>query len=291
MNALALAAALVVAPPSDAWVTISREDLQARFELLWAVSDIHGHRDELERLLRSAGLVRGDGRGALHWDPAARRQLLIVDGDLVGGGPDSAGVVRLLQHLKNEAPAADSRVLVLLGNEEARRLLRPNGAKRLVREAPVAAFVGPWLFAHAGYIDAEPSEEGLKEWLDGIAQRWGRGGPDRYAQFLSGHSIVDCHEWWRSRRNRKKMRAHLRMLGLDALVFGHDPWALGAPGTIALGAGGSLLKLDTGMKQHQSRGMLLRCNVAEALRQGLSACGAALADGGLAALATGAPDR
>jgi hypothetical protein len=281
MTTWAVAAALVLIPPSDAWVTISRAELEASYEQLWAISDVHGHREELERLLLSTGLANRDGDGELHWEPSARRQLLLVVGDLIGGGPDNDGVVRLMKVLTSEAPAATSRVLVLLGNHEARNLLRSTHAKRLLREAPAAAFVGPWLFAHAGYIDAEHGEASVKAWFDEVARRWALGGRERYEQFLTGHSIVDCHDWWVSRRNRKAMRKHLQLLGLDAIVFGHDPDALGARGTIAIASNGSLLKLDTGMKESRSAGMLLRCDVAQALQRGLSTCRAALANGAL----------
>jgi len=278
----ALAAALALVPASGAWVTISPAELEASYERLWAVSDIHGHREEAERLLLSAGLATRDPGGEVHWDLRARRQLLIVAGDLIDGGPDSRGVVRLMQRLAEEAPAAQSRVVVLLGNHEARSLLhaRPGHGKRLLREAPVMAFVGPWLFAHAGYIDAGRGEASLKGWFDDVARRWQSGGLEQYAQFLTGHSILDDHEWWKSRRKRKAMREHLRILGMVAVVFGHDPSALGARKSIAIDANGVFLKLDTGMKDYGSAGMLLRCDVPEALRQGLTACRASLPDGG-----------
>jgi Calcineurin-like phosphoesterase len=277
----ALAAALALVPTSGAWVTISQPELEASYERLWAVSDIHGHREEAERLLVSAGLATRDPGGEAHWDFRARRQLLIVAGDLIDGGPDSYGVVRLMYRLAEEAPGAQSRVVVLLGNHEARSLLSvwPAPWKRLLRAAPVVAFVGPWLFAHAGYIDAGPGEASLKGWIDDVARRWQSGGREQYAQFLTGHSIVDDHDWWKSRRKRKAMRKHLQLLGLDAVVFGHDPSALGARKSIAIDTKGFFLKLDTGMKDHGSAGMLLRCEVPEALRQGLSACRALLPDG------------
>jgi hypothetical protein len=64
------------------------------------------------------------------------------------------------------------------------------------------------------------------------------------------------------------MRKRLETLGLNGLVFGHDPDAFGAPKTIAMNADGWLTKLDTGLKTAASRGMLLRCEVARLARQG-----------------------
>ncbi len=274
---------MILVPPSGAWVTISQPELEARYDELWAVSDIHGHRAEIEQLLVSAGLASAGAEGELHWDARARRQLLLVLGDLIDGGPDSAGVVRLMERLASEAPRAGSRVLVLLGNHEAQSLARGHSAhgKRSMREAPIAAFVGRWLFAHAGYIDAEPGEASLMAWLDQVARRWAAGGRERYEQFLTGRSIVDAHGWWKSRRMRDAMRRNLHLFGLDTVVFGHDPSALGAQATIAIDADAFLLKLDTGLKEKRSAGMMLRCNVADAVLRGLSVCRAALPDGTL----------
>ena len=280
---IAALAALALVAPSEAWVVVPEAELAAGYDQLWAVSDVHGHREELERLLRSAGLAREDA-GELHWAANARRQILLVVGDLVDGGPDSAGVVRLIARLSSEAPEASSRVVVLIGNHEAQRLLRDHHAKRLLRSAAAAAFVGRWLFAHAGYIDADADEASLKAWSDEVARRWAAGGRERYAQFLSGRSIVDFHDWWKSRKRRKAMRRALDLLGLDSVVFGHDPSAVGKPRAIAMDATGTFLKLDTGLKERLSKGMLLRCEVADALRRGLGSCRALSPDGTLTPL-------
>jgi hypothetical protein len=280
---IAALAALALVVPSEAWVVVSEAELVAGYDQLWAVSDVHGHREELERLLRSAGLASEDG-GELHWAPNARRQLLIVVGDLVDGGPDSGGVVRLVARLSSQAPEASSRVVVLLGNHEVRKLLRDGHRKHLLRSAAAAAFVGRWLFAHSGYIDADPDEASLKAWFEEVARRWAAGGRERYAQFLTGRSILDFHDWWTSRKRREAMRHALGLLGLDALVFGHDPSALRTRGRIAIDAEGAFLKLDTGLKESSSKGMLLRCEVTEAMRRGLGSCRALLPDGTLTPL-------
>ena len=135
------------------------------------------------RTNRTDLVIACDPNGEMHWDARARRQLLVVAGDLISGGPDSPGVVRLVARLVDEAPAANSRVVVLLGNAEVRYLLRAQHPRR------------------------------------------------------------------------------------------------------------SLLKLDTGLKQHRSKGMLLRCDVAEALRRGLATCRASLPDGTLVELPSAAPRR
>jgi len=93
----ARAAATVVLPASPAFVSIPAGELRDKYDVVWAVSDVHGHREQLEQLLVGAGLaVRGQG-GQLGWTPGKARQLLVVVGDCIDDGPDSYGVVMLFQ--------------------------------------------------------------------------------------------------------------------------------------------------------------------------------------------------
>ncbi|MEH3121273.1 MAG: metallophosphoesterase family protein [Sphingomonas phyllosphaerae] len=88
---------------------------------IYAIGDIHGCRDELERLL-----VMIDA------DDAARgtaETTLIFLGDLVDRGPDSAGVVARLMALAQERP----RVRFLKGNHEELFLHALGGAKDALR--------------------------------------------------------------------------------------------------------------------------------------------------------------
>jgi len=288
----AQAAPLVPLPESPAWVTISTEDLRARYDTLWAVSDVHGRLQALEGLLPAAGLAARDEHGTLHWIPGRARQLLVVVGDSIDGGPDSVGVVFLLHALQGEAAAAGSRLVVLLGNHEVDFLANPAKASRelvssasraglrlrrkrpgeqlaagefgrFLREMPVMAFVGSWLFAHAGYLDAD-GEAGLRAWFSRLASSWSQEG-DRYRRLRGPRSVVSYHGWWKTPVQRSLMKSRLASLGLDGLVFGHNPGAFGAPGTLAV-AEGWATKLDTGMKGGHSGGMLLRCEVASLIR-------------------------
>src|SRR6266446_8336991 len=99
MRALALAAALWsagaawadaggVVPPSDAWVTISTDELRSRYDRLWAISDIHGRLDDFEQLLVASGLCVKEA-GEIAWNRDKSRQLLVVAGDLLNGGRQS----------------------------------------------------------------------------------------------------------------------------------------------------------------------------------------------------------
>jgi Calcineurin-like phosphoesterase len=304
-------------PPSPAWVAISTEELRAGYDTLWAVSDLHGRLDSLEQLLLAAGLGTRDDSGRVRWMPGRERQLLLVVGDSIDGGPDSVDVVLLLRTLQDQAAAARSRVVVLLGNHEVDFLAAPGKGRaelwssaeraglhlkrkrrgeqlaesdfgRFLRAMPVAAFVGTWLFAHAGYVDAA-DETALRAYFSRIASSWSSDDPEKYRALRDPRSIVSYHRWWESGRRRSLMKANLAALGLDGLVFGHDPGAFGAPATIAMEAGGWLTKLDAGLKEGRSRGMLLRCDVERIARgtklamsdQGRPTCGALTPDGAL----------
>ncbi len=77
---------------------------------LFAVGDVHGHRDVLAALLNDAGLIdsaeRWSGADAVVW----------LVGDLVDRGPDGIGAIDLVRRLERES---DGSLHCLLGNHEA----------------------------------------------------------------------------------------------------------------------------------------------------------------------------
>ena len=282
-------------PQSAAWVTLPQEELRAGYDTLWAVSDLHGRREALERLLLAARLAVPAERGAsVRWNPEKRRQLFIVVGDLIDGGEDSVGTVLLLRDLQREAETAGSRVIVLLGNHEVAFLADPRAcatpelmrsasrraarlalqaaptAKQLSRSAfgdylrslPIAAFVGTWLFVHGGYLDGGTGRETLRAYLVRLAGSLEHRDGAGYRLLRVDGAITGDHRWWAKPGLVSGMKSRLDLLGLDGLVIGHDPDALGAAATIAMSRNGWLMKLDTGLKRG-SRGMLLRCQLAE----------------------------
>jgi hypothetical protein len=287
-----------IVSPSRAWVVISTPELAAQYDTLWAVSDVHGQVGALEGLLLGAQLAVRGTEGRLRWNPAGSRQLLVVVGDCVDGGADSVAVVLLLQRLQDQAARAGSRVVVLLGNHEvafladpeanataelvasaSRARLGPPGGMtslqlydsefgRYLRQLPVAAFIGSWLFAHAGYIDAEPDLVSLRAYFARVDGDFAAGGRRAYAALASRTSITAYHRWWASGRKLARMRTSLDLLGLNGLVIGHDPDALGARRVVAMNREGWLIKLDTGLKSGRTQGSLLRCKVSDVLREG-----------------------
>ena len=175
----------------------------------------------------------------------------------------------------------------------APRALQKTAFGDYLRRLPVAAFVGSWLFAHAGYIDADDSGPGLRAWFARLDETMARRDSTAFEALLDPRSMIAYHGWWQSERHLAKMRRRLRELGLTGVVFGHDPDALGARRTIAMNRDGWLIKLDAGLKSGASRGMLLRCEVRDIVsadelamaRDGSPTCHVETPDGSVRALA------
>ena len=101
---------------------------------VFVVGDVHGHRDVLVELLRTAGLLGSDDG----WAGADARLWLV--GDLVDRGPDGVGAIDLVRGLE---AASEGAVRCLLGNHEALLL----AAHRFAREetsVPGESFYGLW---------------------------------------------------------------------------------------------------------------------------------------------------
>ncbi|MDO7869145.1 metallophosphoesterase [Nocardioides jiangxiensis] len=229
----------------------------------FAISDIHGHRDDLVRSLRAAGLIDEQE----HWSGGDDR--LYVLGDLLDRGPDGIGVIRLVRRLQAEAPG---RVHVLLGNHEVLALgmwlhpqegylpvwqrnggvprdqaeLTPDDIGWLTR-LPVMARVGDNLLVHSdttaylGWgrsVDAvnahvtslltRPDPSGIAEVWRGLAQRRrfvGAKGPEQAASMLAAYG------------GRRVVHGHSIVATLRGTAPGH--------GTLAY-AGGAALAIDGG---------------------------------------------
>jgi hypothetical protein len=96
-----------------------------------AVGDLHGDYQAWVDIARGAGILNADG----HW--SGGRTTLVQLGDVTDRGPDSLKIIRSLQQLQKEAPAAGGKVIVVLGNHEAMNLL---GDTRYTTPGEYAAF-------------------------------------------------------------------------------------------------------------------------------------------------------
>ena len=96
-----------------------------------AVGDLHGDFEAWEEIARAAGIV--DAKG----DWSGGGTVLVQMGDITDRGPDSLRIIRHLQRLATEAPAAGGQVIVLLGNHEA---MNVTGDLRYVHPGEYEAF-------------------------------------------------------------------------------------------------------------------------------------------------------
>ena len=115
-------------PKTTAAVAAPAADQQS---LVVAVGDLHGDITATRAVLRAAGLIdAGD-----HW--AGGDAVLVQTGDRLDRGDDERAVLDLLFALRNEAPAAGGRVVLLNGNHE---YLNLDGDFRYLPESACAAY-------------------------------------------------------------------------------------------------------------------------------------------------------
>ncbi len=79
---------------------------------IWAIGDVHGHRQKLLAVLQANDLIDESG----HWQGGD--QTLWFLGDYFDRGPDGLGVVALIMALQSEAERAGGQVGALIGNHD-----------------------------------------------------------------------------------------------------------------------------------------------------------------------------
>jgi len=243
-------------------------DNPAIYTRLAAISDVHGEYDHVRRLLRSAGITDASD----HW--IGQKTLLIVAGDSIDKGPMSLAVLRLWMQLQAEAPRTGGRVLVLLGNHEAEFLAKPNGKKSVIfrteaeshnvpvaalaggtnpeghflREMPLAARIGKWLFCHSGWIPQMPWRQFVTKAHTMLAQ-----GDYANDLLLADDSILekkdgaDGEKWYKSPNEISALEGRLAGDGLYGVVFGHQPNAFDIKDNVGEYSDGRIFKIDSGM--------------------------------------------
>lgn len=100
-------------------------------ERIVALGDVHGAYDPLVQTLRSAGVIDD----SLGW--SGGKTHLVFTGDFLDRGADSRQVMDLVMRLESEAPEADGRVHMTLGNHEVMNMI---GDLRYVADGEYAAF-------------------------------------------------------------------------------------------------------------------------------------------------------
>jgi len=133
------------------------------------VGDVHGDLDRYVEVLTMAGILDS----AQKW--AGGNAVLVQLGDMVDRGPDSRGVIELLQRLDKEAKKAKGKVYPLIGNHEAMRMY---GDLRYVPPAEYETFRTP------------KSEEERDKWFQHASQAAeSRGTPIDRQKWESEHPL------------------------------------------------------------------------------------------------------
>ena len=234
-------------------------------EDVFALGDVHGAHERLAALLVSAGLIKPDGPSEAGYAWAGGKRVLVVVGDVIDKADQSLASIDLLIALEAGAEAAGGRVIVTIGNHEAEFLADPSNkkAKRefdkeltahsLDREEvaagrgrygewlvhrPLAAKVNGWFFAHGGRTDGSSISALADAYRKAVdSNNWGS------KALVGKDSILKAQKWWKA----GTIDASLTALGARHIVFGHDPGAFEAPGSIIQRFEGKLFKIDVGM--------------------------------------------
>ena len=257
-------------------------ELEPGVRSVYALSDVHGGYDRLAALLAAAGLAKPAPATASAITWAGADSILIVVGDLIDKGPQPIEVIDALRALETSAAAAGGRVIVLLGNHEAEFFVNPTNSKAdgsdgVDRELaalqidpstlaagteprgawllarPFGARVGRWFFAHAGSTKGRTVAA-----LDAALRAALTAHPTFDSDEIVGaDSILEARDWY---GDPMVTTANVAALGVDHVVFGHDPNALGPRGAIAVAQDRRLLRIDCGMSPlvNDSDGRVLR---------------------------------
>ena len=228
---------------------------------IYALSDPHGGAKELAALLEANHLIAGTT-----WKGGSA--ILVVAGDLIDKGPDSLGVIDLLRKL-------GSHVIVTMGNHEAEFLADPTNKKatstgddatgivtqltpkkaadvasasdpegrgRWLADLPFGVRIKKWFFAHGGNTNGD-SMAALSKRLQAAVDKDGFGAKD----ITGKDSILEAQNWYSAGDTGKQ---YANALGVNHIVFGHDPGAFGEHGHVMVSKDGTLIKLDVEMGLH-----------------------------------------
>jgi hypothetical protein len=251
-------------------------------EDIYAVSDVHGHYELLAQLLEANHLMAPGASG----DPTQARwtggrAVLVIAGDIIDKGNKSLEVIDLARALQTGARGT-GRVVVTMGNHEAEFLNDPKNNKasdtgedsdgidselkaqgidpsslvkgtdaagrgKWLSSLPLGVRVKNWFFAHAGNTQ-QMSMQDLSQKLHNSIDNNGYSGK----QTTGGDSILEAENWYSNPDHDGAGKTEADALGVDHIVFGHDPGAFGTYGKIAASKNGILVKIDTAMGIHDS---------------------------------------
>jgi hypothetical protein len=226
---------------------------------VYALGDIHGDYDRLVTLLVAARIISRDPPAPEKVSWSAGRSVLVTLGDAINKGNQSLAVLALLRALQADAARAGGRVVVLMGNHEARFLAgsrRDENSSLLVKELlarkvepeavtagrdelglgaflrglPFAARINDWFFSHAGNTHGRSLDELARELREGVTSK-GFGAPILAAPTSLLEARLHPSPWWErsgeeKTAGQKRLAGYLKALGARHLVIGHQPAAV-----------------------------------------------------------------
>ena len=260
-------------------------------ETLYAQGDVHGSFPEFYGLLRKAGLITGPEQATtdqFEWN--AGKAIFVQVGDLISKGDDSLDVLRFALALEKKAEQAGGAAVFLAGNHEVgfiaspfdpkfkslRREIQQKGKDVCIdvnssqsvlgdwlRKRPAAAIVNGVYFSHSGWsvgMSRDLIAQNFQAFVD--KNSWD-------GSFMCGDSsksipgFFNANDWWGSQG--ENLKTNMEKIKVRQIIFGHDPSAFKAKGKVAsyffdASTGASLTKIDVGLWQGDSPGVLWRCS-------------------------------
>lgn len=259
---------------------------------IYAVSDAHGHYELLAQLLEANHLMKaGAGGDPTKATWTGGHAVLVVAGDLIDKGDKSLEVIDLLRALQASAPAR--RVIVTMGNHEAEFLDDPANKKasnsgqdsdgidnelkvskvdpqslvkgtdaagrgKWISTLPLGARVKKWFFSHAGntqQLSIKDLNTKLQNSIDNNGYSGAQTTCSNDPKAKTCDSILESQNWYSNPDKDDSGKKEADALGVNHIVFGHDPGGLGVNGKIAASKNGILVKIDTAMGIHDSNGV------------------------------------
>jgi hypothetical protein len=129
-----------------------------------------------------------------------------------------------------------------------------------LRDLPLAAKVGRFLFVHSGDTRGM-TKDGLSTFIESRVREDGYAATDIAG---GGGSVLGSDDW---RHTVREARHNARKVGVSLIVMGHVPDALQVRGAIARSATGTIIKLDTGLGNSQGPPRMLRITDAGRVQQ------------------------
>lgn len=251
---------------------------------VYALSDAHGGYETLLTLLAANHLIAGPDADPTKVKWSGGTATLIIAGDLIDKGAKSLEVIDLVRSLETQAPHSGGRVIATMGNHEAEFLVDAKNHKAMstgtdatgidnelaergidplevaagkdverrgkwLASLPIGVRVKKWFFSHGGNTQ-QMSIKDLKKKLENSIAHNGFGDKD----ITGKDSILEAQEWYGDYNDSKAGKKEADALGVDHIVFGHDPGAFKEHGKLRQSKNGILVKIDVAMGLHEGTG-------------------------------------